>query len=73
MNTKNTESTTKDLIIDDLTVAKYEMDGDILFLKVLLKPTHLSEIETEEYLAKEIEIVEGKKFKFLSFLNIPTE
>lgn len=60
---------TKDLIINGIIYAKYEISKNILFIKVL-KNLVKNEIDNENVLCNIIQLVEKKKFKLMSYLNI---
>lgn len=61
---------TKTLIINGVEYAKYQSGGDILYLKVLKNIGKLDERESEDIYANVISVLESKRFKRLSFLNI---
>ncbi len=63
---------TKTLTINNKEAAKYEMNGDIIFLKVIMpvsikKPEY---INFENSLINIIEVIEKRKFTSASYLNI---
>lgn len=61
---------TKTLTINGVDYAKYQSGGDILYLKVLQPIGKLDERESEDVYANVISVLESKRFKMLSFLNI---
>jgi len=63
----------KELKINETIVCKYCMDkfsgGDILFIKIL-KTFNQKECDLENFYTAIIELVEGKTFAMISYLNI---
>jgi hypothetical protein len=63
---------TKELKLNDQVIAHYEIDRDILFLKVRVNTKTSREIGSiEDSIAILISVYENRKFKGLAYLNIP--
>jgi hypothetical protein len=60
----------KELKINDIFFAKYEIERDILFLKVYKTIGCLSLAETENFFCSIISVIENKNFTGLAYLNI---
>lgn len=60
----------KTLTINGKEYAKYNIDMNILFIKVLINIVPNNTGESEDYLASLIGLIEEKNFTGLSFLNI---
>ncbi len=61
---------TRDLIIDDQLVAKYEFEREMLYLKALEYKWPSDKSKSEQYLVKVIQLKEGRTFDKLAYLNI---
>ncbi len=61
---------TRDLIIDDQLVAKYEFEREMLYLKTLVYRWPENPSKSEDYLVDVIQLREGRTFDKLAYLNI---
>lgn len=62
---------TKLLIINSVTYAKYQMDEDVLYMKVVTVLVPESSQENEDLLLHLIQLVEKRKFLTAAYLNVP--
>lgn len=60
----------KELNINGIVYAKYQVGDSILFLKVVKQIIPKNEFESENFLVKVISSVEKKKFQYMSYLNL---
>lgn len=60
---------TKKLVINDKIYAYYEIDGNILYIKMLIQLFDYSH-DSEKYLIDLIQLIEKKKFYATAYLNI---
>jgi hypothetical protein len=62
----------KRLMINDVCYAKYELDGERLFLKMIRQiiPGKDNVGDSENLLVYIIQSIENKKFKYVGFLNV---
>lgn len=62
---------TKTLKINNIIYAHYEIEGDVLFLKMRKQIVPEDDMESEEALATIIGNLENRHFTKLAYLNIP--
>ena len=60
----------KELIINGIEYAKYEMDGDKIYLKMINRIGEGSPIDSENALIQIIQLVEKRRFKLVGYLNV---
>ena len=60
----------KELIINGKVYAKYEMDGTMLYLKMIIHMIKGDPIESENLLVKIIHSVEDRHITSVSYLNV---
>lgn len=60
----------KELIISGKVFAKYEVEGSLLFLKMIIKIYPKNEALSEECLIMIIQEIENIKFEGVGFLNV---
>jgi len=63
----------QNLIINGKTYAKYEIENDVLYIKMILPLIPINNVEltnNEDLIAFIIQAVEGKKVRTLAYLNI---
>lgn len=64
----------KDLTINNITYAKYEIgykgQDDVIFIKKLVNIIPNSEVDSENFLIQLIELIENKKFTSAGYLNV---
>lgn len=61
---------TKSLVINGVTYAKYEIEGDLIFLKVVKDIVLGNETASEDIIISIIELVEKKKITRSAYLNV---
>lgn len=60
----------KELIIDNVVYAKYLIEEDIVYMKMLKEIIPGDGMASENDLIQKISILEGKKFSHAAYLNI---
>lgn len=61
---------TKELIINGTLFAKYKIEGDTIFMKIIKNIIYNDPEKSEDVLIYIICLYENKKFKTVSYLNI---
>ncbi|NOT36426.1 MAG: hypothetical protein HOP11_03500 [Saprospiraceae bacterium] len=60
----------KDLIINGLIYAKYEIDGDTIYIKMIIQVIPESSVASENALIYIIQLIENTIFNKACYLNI---
>lgn len=60
----------KDLIIDGELYAKYQIEDNMLFLKMIIKYYPMNVGKSEDWLVEQISKKEGKQFAMVAYLNV---
>lgn len=63
-------SSTKSLTINGITYAKYELDGDTIYLKVIKLIFDGNESQSEDFIIEIISAIEKRKITKAGFLNV---